>query len=85
MKRIQAACLCQTLQFSLKDQSSRKISNQQLELEISNYKKQLTKMHIPYRIIKEEKQPDGSIIIQIIKPYNYNPMGEYLHNFPLKK
>jgi hypothetical protein len=31
-----------------------------------------------YRITKEETQPDGSILVEVKKQYNYHDCGTYL-------
>ena len=59
MKRVKAACICQTLHFMLKDDLGH------------DYR---TK----YKIVSEEIQSDGSVMIKIIKQYNTSPVGDYL-------
>jgi hypothetical protein len=34
--------------------------------------------HTQYKIIEETTQPDGSVILKIIKQYNASPVGDYL-------
>ncbi len=41
--------------------------------------KRLDKTATKYKIIFEEAQPDGSIIIEIKKQYNQSPVGDYLN------
>ncbi len=43
-----------------------------------NYKKQLERNHVQYQILSEVLQPDGSILLRIIKQYNNAPVGDYL-------
>jgi len=80
MKRVKAACILQTLVFMLKedcgfDKETQLKYNRE---EVERYKSGLDKNRTLYRIVKEEEQPDGSILIKIIKQYNTSPVGEYL-------
>jgi hypothetical protein len=78
MKRIKAACICQTLHFQLKEDTDRAIAVRAVREEVASYKSQLEKNRTLYKIIEETEQPDGSIIIKIIKQYNQSPVGDYL-------
>jgi len=78
MKRIKAACICQTLHFMLKDDLEHDWAVKQVEYEIKHYKDQLERNHTKYKVLEEAKQPDGSIIIKVIKQYNMSPIGNYL-------
>ena len=73
MKRIKAACICQTLHFQLKEDVAHDYAVQLVHEEFNHYKKSLE-----YKIIATEDQPDGSIIVKIIKQYNTSPVGDYL-------
>ena len=80
MKRVKAACIFQALVFMQKedcglDKETQLKYNRE---EVDKYKKGLEKNRTQYRIIKEEEQPDSSIVIEIIKQYNTSPVGEYL-------
>ncbi len=78
MKRVNAACICQTLHFFQKDEPS-KIRQEKLSAEeLEKYKQSLERSKTEYRILEEKKQADGSIIIKVIKQYNSSPVGEYL-------
>lgn len=46
--------------------------------EVKNYKNSLEKNRTKYKIVSEEVQSDGSVIIKIIKQYNTSPVGDYL-------
>ena len=46
--------------------------------EVKKYKSQLEGSRTQYKIISEDRQTDGSIIIEIIKQYNTSPVGDYL-------
>ncbi len=78
MKRVKAACICQTLHFMLKEDVGHDDAVMQLEQELEHYKKNLERNHIQYKITEQTNQPDGSIIIKVIKQYNSSPVGDYL-------
>ncbi len=79
MKRIQAACICQTLHFILKEDIAHEMAVRQVQEEVAHYKRTLERNRTQYKIIEETTQPDGSIIIKIIKQYNQSPVGDYLN------
>lgn len=78
MKRIKAACICQTLHFMLKEGTERDFAAALVKQEVEQYKKGLDRNKTQYKIIEEAVQPDGSIIIKVIKQYNTSPVGDYL-------
>ena len=39
----------------------------------------LVKNHTQYKIVEQTEQPDGSIIVKVIKQYNSAPVGDYLN------
>lgn len=78
MKRIKAACIRQTLHFQLKEDLDHAYAEKMVEAEVKRYKEQLINNRTKYKILSEEKQEDGSIIIEIIKQYNMAPVGNYL-------
>ncbi len=78
MKRVKAACICQTLHFMLKEEAGHTYAAKQVRDEVEQYKKTLDKNHIQYRIVEETVQPDDSIIVKVIKQYNQSPVGDYL-------
>lgn len=79
MKRVKAACICQTLHFMLKDDSPQDVAAVKVREEVAHYKKGLERNHTAYKLIEENTQPDGSVIIKIIKQYNATPVGDYLN------
>lgn len=79
MKRIQAACICQTLSFRPKDPMDPKAALRLSEAEVASYKDQLEKRHTRYKVVEEVPQPDGSILVKILKQYNSAPVGDYLN------
>lgn len=78
MKRVKAACICQTLHFSLKEETPHDLAVSLVQKEIETYKNGLEKSRTIYKILDEEIQPDGSIILKVIKQYNQSPVGDYI-------
>ncbi len=79
MKRIKAACICQTLHFMLNEDVEHDYAVKLVEQELEHYKKNLEQHHTQYKITEQTNQPDGSIIIKVIKQYNSSPVGDYLN------
>lgn len=46
--------------------------------EVAQYKRGLERNRTQYRIVEEKEQPDGSIMVKVIKQYNSSPVGNYL-------
>ena len=78
MKRIKAACLCQTLHFQLKDDLEHNVAVKMVQDEVERYKAGLERNKTIHKILSEETQPDGSVMLKIIKQYNTSPVGDYL-------
>lgn len=78
MKRVKAACICQTLHFMLKENVGHDYAVSLIKKEVEQYKTGLERSHTRYKILEETEQPDGSIVIKIIKQYNSSPVGDYL-------
>ena len=78
MKRVKAACICQTLHFMLKDGIPGPEAAELVRQEVDHYKKTLERNRTLYKILEEATQPDGSVILRIIKQYNATPVGDYL-------
>ena len=78
MKRIQAACLHQTIHFQLKEDVEHDEAVRMVQEEYEHYKKQLEHRHIRHKILGEQVQPDGSILIRIAKQYVHHSVGDYL-------
>ncbi len=79
MKRVKAACITQTLHFLLKDGVDNNTARRLVQEEVVNYKTRLDKSRIRYKILSEETQPDGTVILEIKRQYNTSPVGEYLN------
>lgn len=78
MKRVKAACICQTLHFILKDGTEPELAGRLVREEVAAYKTRLESSRTQYRILSELQQPDGSVVLKIIKQYNQCPVGDYL-------
>lgn len=78
MKRIQYACLNQTVHFKLKEDMGRDYAIKLVKDEYAEYKNHLESSNIKHKIIAEETQPDGSIIIKIKRQLNNYDVGDYL-------
>ena len=79
MKRVKAACICQTLHFMTKEEEQPESAIRWVRQEVEQYKKGLERNHTNYRILEETEQPDGSMIVKVIKQYNTSPVGDYLN------
>lgn len=79
MKRVKAACICQTLHFMLKEDVAHDWAVEQVKQEVEQYKKTLERNYTKYKIIEQTTQADGSIMLKIIKQYNTSPVGDYLN------
>ena len=79
MKRVKAACIIQTLHFLLKEEVGHDFAVQLISEEVKKYKEQLNKNKVQYKILSEETQADGSVIIEIKKQYNSSPTGNYMN------
>lgn len=78
MKRVKAACICQTLRFLLKEDTDPVLAQRLVQDEVAAYRKRLDVSGVRYRILSEERQTDGSVILKIKKQYNQSPVGDYL-------
>ena len=80
MKRIKAACICQTLHFMLKEDAAHDWAVKQVEQDVEQYKKTMERNRTQYKILEETEQPDGSILIRIKKQVNHYSTGDYLND-----
>lgn len=79
MKRVKAACICQTLHFLLKEDLPHELAVKLVRQEVEQYQKGLEHKHIRYKIVEQSDEPDGSLLLKIIKQYNATPDGDYLN------
>lgn len=78
MKRVKAACITQTLHFLLKEDIGHDYAVKLVQEEVAKYKEQLNRNRTQYKILSEETQEDGSVVVEIKKQYNTSPIGNYL-------
>lgn len=78
MKRVKAACITQTLHFMLKEDADHDYAVKLVSGEVKKYKDQLNRNKVQYKILSEETQADGSVIMEIKKQYSSSPTGHYL-------
>lgn len=78
MKRVKAACITQTLHFLLKEDVGHDYAVKAVNEEVRKYKESLNKNKTQYKILSEETQTDGSVIVEIKKQYNTSSVGNYL-------
>lgn len=78
MKRVRAACICQTLHFTLKEDVEHDCAVSMAKQDVEHYKRGLERSHTRYKIVEEREQPDGSIMLKVIKQYNSSPVGDHL-------
>lgn len=79
MKRIKSACLIQTVHFLLKDDLPHAEAVRAAKHEYEHYKALMDRNHTKYKIVREEEQKDGSLLVEIRKQYNYYDCGAYLN------
>lgn len=77
MKRIKAACLLQTICFQPKDSYPSEFNKQQVQKEYEGYKAQMNRRGVKFKILEENTQPDGSIIVKLKKQNNQQAVGDY--------
>ena len=65
MKRIQSACLQQTIRFETRQ-------------EFEDYTEQLNRKSKNYRVDSVTEEPTGSVVVQVRKQYNEYQPGTYL-------
>lgn len=68
----------QTLHFLLKEDVGHDYALKLVAEEVKKYKEQLIRNKTQYKILSEQTQEDGSILLEIKKQYNTSPVGQYL-------
>ena len=79
MKHIQTACLHQIIHFQPKDNVPVEIAQRLVREEEEEYRENLNRRGVPYRIWNREVLPDSSIRIQITRQLNAYPIGDFLN------
>lgn len=77
MKRIQSACLEQTIRFAAKDAPAAEAARL-TDAEYRHYLAQLDRGRTAYKVLEEQPQEDGSVLIRIKRQYNSYDTGDYL-------
>ena len=77
MKRIQSACLEQTIRFVMKDDIPRE-ARQMVQAEYRHYLEQMDRNRTGYKVLEELPQADGSLIVRLKRQYNNYDVGDYL-------
>lgn len=80
MKRIQSACLLQTVCFRPRDVYPSDFNKVQVRKEYETYKDKMTRSGTKFKILEETTQPDGSIIVKLKKQNNQQPIGDYFND-----
>ena len=78
MKRIQSACLEQTVHFELNKDIAHSEAVSLSKRELDSYKTNLERRHARFKIVEETTLPDGSFQIKIKKQYNSYDCGNYI-------
>ena len=50
----------------------------QVKEDFEKYKTTLERNRTKYKIVEQTEQPDGSLIVKVIKQSNMSPVGDYL-------
>ena len=77
MKRVKAACICQTLHFQLKDGLEHSEAVQQVRVEVDRYKRGMVRNGTLFKIKEETVQPDGSLMVELKKQVNHYDCTPY--------
>lgn len=46
--------------------------------EVEHYRRRMEENRIKYKIVEEQEQPDGSIVVKVMRQYNSTSVGDYL-------
>ena len=77
MKRIQSACLSQTVRFLQKEPMGKAAAEQANRIEFERYKNHMTRSYTKFKIIRETVLEDGTLEVQLKKQYNNYDLGGY--------
>ena len=61
MKRVKAACICQTLHFMLKEDVGHDYAVKLVKEEYGQYRAKLERNHTQYKIVEETEQPEKNV------------------------
>ncbi len=65
MMRIESACLQQTLMFETQE-------------ELDTWLSRMKRRRVPFKVLLQEQQENGSVKLQVARQYTHYPTGEYL-------
>ncbi|MEO2255431.1 hypothetical protein ABGV43_00455 [Paenibacillus amylolyticus] len=69
MKRVLYACIEQTIHFRLKEDTEHEFAVRAVQAEVEDFKTTLKRKRKKYKIIEENNQSDGSIIVKLKRQY----------------
>lgn len=79
MKRIKAASITQTIVFTRNGNEPKDYAERKVQEEIKRFKYRMDREKTRYKVISEEVQADGSVVLEIVKEYgSRTPVGTYL-------
>ncbi|MBE5783139.1 MAG: hypothetical protein E7329_07500 [Clostridiales bacterium] len=78
MKRIENACLEQTLLFSVHEHISLEADREANHQEYAQYKRQMDQKRMKYQVLAEEENADGSLLVKVRRQYNTYPCDQYI-------
>ncbi|MCD8144395.1 MAG: hypothetical protein LUD79_03500 [Oscillospiraceae bacterium] len=78
MKRIQAACLEQTIRFELKDGVEPETARAMALQEMEGYLEGLRQKRTAFRVVGQTVGEDGVPVLRIKRQYNQYKIGDYL-------
>ena len=78
MKRIDAECLEQTLQFYCRSDLAMEDRKAHVKQEFEAYKARMGRRGVQYKVLEEIEQPDGSLIVKLKRQNIPHPVGNYL-------
>ena len=78
MKRIQYACLEQTIHFEPKADTELSGAAAAVKREVEGYKSALERKKLRYKIEEENTLPDGSVVLKIKRQCGAYDPGDYL-------
>ena len=62
----------------LKEDIPHEVAVRQVKEDFEKYKTTLERNRTKYKIVEQTEQPDGSLIVKVIKQSNMSPVGDYL-------
>lgn len=77
MKRIQSACLNQTIRFQQKEPMDSDSAQRANRVEFERYKVQLERSYTKYKVLAETVLEDDTLEIVLKKQYNNYDIGGY--------